>query len=183
MSTPLRASHPLPLLQNVRVAAPCPMRWEDLTPTGDSHTRHCDRCNLNVHNLSGITAGAAEALLRSSLNPDGTAARVCAAVFRRADGTVLTADCPVGVAALRAKARRAAVRVAAAVGLTAAVSWAAARAGGGAPFAHAQPLTAAARALRGQPVLGAPSRMVMGDVGPSLQPPPPVLGWLPGGRR
>ncbi|MFT3687140.1 MAG: hypothetical protein QM783_19825 [Phycisphaerales bacterium] len=181
----MSTTHSLPLLQNVRIASPCPMRWEDLTPTGDAHTRHCDRCHLNVHNLSGMSADDAESLLRSATNDDGTGKhRLCAAIFRRADGTVLTADCPVGIAALCAKARRTAARVAAAIGLTTVVSWAAARESSRLPFAQVQPLTAIANALRGQPVATPPSPMVLGDIGPSAPTPAgPVIKWLEGAKQ
>lgn len=173
----------LPLLQSARIASPCPMRWEDLTPTGDSRTRHCDKCNLNVHNLSGMTAQDAEALLRSALNEDGTKKhRLCTGFYRRADGTILTADCPVGLAAVRARTHRAIARVAAAIGLTTLATWAAARESGGVAFARTQPLTAVANYLRGAPVTPPASAiMVLGDVRtPAPTPAPPVLNWLPG---
>ena len=173
----------LPLLQNVRIASPCSMRWEDLPPTSDAHTRHCDKCRLNVHNLSGMSADDAESLLRSALNDDSTRKhRLCAAIFRRADGTVITADCPVGIAVLRAKARRTVARVAAAIGLTTLVSWAAARSSPGLPFAQIQPLTGIANALRGKPVAPPPSAlMALGDVAPPRpQPAGPVVKWLEG---
>jgi hypothetical protein len=41
--------------------------------------------------------------------------RLCARIYRRSDGTVLTSDCPVGVAAIRARAVQAAGRAAAAL--------------------------------------------------------------------
>ncbi|MBY0307218.1 MAG: hypothetical protein K2Q09_00605, partial [Phycisphaerales bacterium] len=111
-------SIPLPLLDRVRVASPCNARWEDMR--GDGRVRRCDRCSLNVYNLSALGRAEAEALLERHFNADGTqkAGRFCAQLYRRADGTVLTADCPVGLAALRAAVRRATIRVAAAVGLT-----------------------------------------------------------------
>lgn len=98
----------LPLLSQVRIASPCPARWEDMR--GDAVTRHCAQCDLDVHNLSAMTAERAEAFLREKM---GTG-RLCARIFRRADGTILTADCPVGLALWRKRARWAAGRVAAA---------------------------------------------------------------------
>jgi hypothetical protein len=100
----------LPLLDRVTVASPCTARWEDMT--GDERTRHCAQCSLRVHNLSLMTTDEAEALLQSK--GDG---RLCVRFYRRADGTVLTQDCPVGLAAARARVRRIAGRIAAALGL------------------------------------------------------------------
>jgi hypothetical protein len=99
-------------LDQIKVASPCSMRWEDMTPVGDGLTvRHCASCSLNVHNLSAMKRGEAEALV---VNAQG---RLCGAFFRRADGTVLTRDCPVGLRAARARAARLVGRLAAAVGL------------------------------------------------------------------
>lgn len=179
----------LPLLQQARVASPCSMRWEDMTPTGETHTRRCEQCNLNVHNFADMTGEQAEAILRASLNPDGTRKhRVCAGIYRRADGTILTADCPVGLAAVRARAHRAVARIAAAIGLTALVTWAAARESNRYAFAHTQPLTAMAAFLRGEPVTpplpALPATMDYGDIAlPTPQPAPPVLNWLDTGTK
>lgn len=99
----------LSLLDRVQIASPCPAKWEDMA--GDDMTRHCSQCDLDVHNLSAMTREQAEAFLRSHL--DG--GRVCGRVYRRSDGTILTRDCPVGLAAIRARARRTFGRVAAAL--------------------------------------------------------------------
>ncbi|MCC6660018.1 MAG: hypothetical protein IT437_03940 [Phycisphaerales bacterium] len=102
----------LGLLDSVRIASPCPMRWEHMSPVGDGRTtRHCGQCDLHVHNLSAMTRDEAESFLASRAG----GGRTCAGFFRRADGTILTRDCPVGVRALRAAAVRTAGRVAAAV--------------------------------------------------------------------
>lgn len=172
----------LPLLQRIQIASPCSARWEDMK--GDDRKRHCERCSLDVHNIAGLSEQEAESLLRSALNDDGTSKRrLCAAIFRRSDGTILTADCPVGLAAVRAKTRRAVARAAAAIGLTTLVAWVAARETNRYAFAHTQPLTAVANYLRGGPVMPpAPTRMVLGDVYvPPAQPAPPVLNWLGNG--
>lgn len=117
----------LPLLQRIQIASPCPVRWDDMQPCGDDRKRHCAQCDLDVYNIAGMSETEAEALLRASFDQDGTPRhRLCAQIYRRADGTVLTKDCPVGVAALRAKARRATVRIAAALGITSLVAYAAA---------------------------------------------------------
>jgi hypothetical protein len=98
----------LDLLERVSIASPCPARWEDMA--GDAVARHCASCDLDVFNLSAMTRDEANAFLRS--RTDG---RLCARLYRRADGTVLTRDCPAGLAAARARVVRAACRAAAAL--------------------------------------------------------------------
>lgn len=80
-------------LRNVRVAAPCPANWESMC--GNEQVRFCAQCNLNVYNLSGMTRPEAEAFVTRA---EG---RVCIRFFRRADGTILTQNCPVGWRALK----------------------------------------------------------------------------------
>lgn len=76
----------LELLARVRIASPCPMKWSDMQ--GDEKKRLCGQCNLHVHKVSALTTAEAVALFRQ---PSG---RVCALLFRRFDGTVMTKDCP-----------------------------------------------------------------------------------------
>lgn len=109
----------LPLLDRAQVAAPCPAKWEDMT--GDDKIRHCALCSLNVHNFSAMSRDEAEGILARHFNADGSpiesAGRVCGGFYRRADGTYLLQDCPTGLAAIKARARWAWMRVTAAVGL------------------------------------------------------------------
>jgi hypothetical protein len=81
----------LTLLDDVRIASPCPANWEDMA--GDDRSRHCSACDRTVYDLSAMTASEAVALIREK---EG---RLCARLFRRSDGRVLTADCPVGLRA------------------------------------------------------------------------------------
>lgn len=81
----------LPVLEDVSVATPCDVSWAEMR--GDSDTRFCDKCAKHVHNLSMMSRAEAEALVMSIAN--GQAA--CIRFYRRADGTMLTQDCPVGV--------------------------------------------------------------------------------------
>jgi len=137
----------LPMLSRVQIAAPCHARWEDMT--GDERSRHCAECNLKVHNVAGLSESEAEALLRAAFDDDGTQReRLCMRIYRRADGTILTAQCPVGLGVLRARARRTAVRVAAAVGLTGVVSaLAAAELRSGVTVAGWRPISAVAKLI------------------------------------
>src|SRR5579864_8307660 len=99
------------MLDRVSIAAPCSADWESMPGTG--RVRHCAQCNKNVYNLSAMTRREAEALLRE------TEGRLCARLYRRADGTILTENCPVG---LRAIGRRISRMAGAAMSAFAAVS-------------------------------------------------------------
>ena len=71
-----------------RIASPCPARWSDMK--GDERVRHCGLCRLNVYNVEGMTRAQAERLLSE------TEGRLCLRISRRADGTLITKDCPIG---------------------------------------------------------------------------------------
>lgn len=68
--------------------------------TGDDRVRHCDLCSLHVYNIAEMSRTDAEALIAN------TEGRICARVFRRADGTIITRDCPVGLRAIRRRVAR-----------------------------------------------------------------------------
>jgi hypothetical protein len=95
------------LLSRVDVATPCRADWESMS--GDDKKRFCSLCKLHVHNLSAMSEGEAEAFVRQAEVERAGGGRVCVRFYRRADGTVLTQDCPVGVAA-RVRRRVVAVR-------------------------------------------------------------------------
>lgn len=94
------------LLDRVRVAAPCSADWAEMR--GDERVRFCERCSLNVYNLSAMTRREAE---RVVVRSEG---RLCVRFYRRADGTTLTRNCPVGLRALKRRASRVTSAVAAA---------------------------------------------------------------------
>lgn len=83
-------------LNNLKIASPCSQDWNEMI--GDDRTRYCGACKLNVHNLSGMTRDEAENLLTNS------SGRLCVRFYQRADGTVLTQDCPVGWAKIKQRA-------------------------------------------------------------------------------
>ncbi len=87
----------MPVLDNLQVAAPCKADWNKMV--GDEHARFCGQCEKNVYNLSSLTRAAAEALL---IEKEG---KLCVRYYQRADGTILTADCPDGVARRRRRVR------------------------------------------------------------------------------
>ena len=85
-------------LEGVRVAAPCPADWEKMV--GDERVRYCGQCSLHVYNLSGMTKREAEGLVA---NAEG---RLCVRYYQRADGSILTRNCPVGLRALKQRVSR-----------------------------------------------------------------------------
>lgn len=97
----------LGMLESIRIASPCHADWDSMS--GNDQVRFCSDCRLNVYNLSAMTQAEAESLV---LRTEG---RLCARFYRRADGTVLTRDCPVGLRALRYKATAGLARFAAAI--------------------------------------------------------------------
>lgn len=85
-------------INKLRIASPCGVGWENMI--GDERVRHCDSCRLNVYNVAGMTSGEAESLIA---NHEG---RLCVRLHKRADGTVLTKDCPVGFRAYQKRISR-----------------------------------------------------------------------------
>jgi len=86
------ARRTLPTLDNLTVASPCTVSWDRML--GNGRVRECADCSKQVFNISHMSRADAEVLLRE--RTEG----VCVRFYRRFDGTILTADCPVG---LRAK--------------------------------------------------------------------------------
>ncbi|MGH9820012.1 MAG: hypothetical protein ACRD43_07560 [Pyrinomonadaceae bacterium] len=84
-------------LNNIRIASPCSANWTEMF--GNERKRFCGECKLNVYNLSGMSAQDAEDLVRNS---EG---RLCVRFYRRADGSVITQNCPVGWAKVKQRAR------------------------------------------------------------------------------
>jgi hypothetical protein len=82
-------------LEAIRIATPCSADWNKMQ--GDERARFCQTCAKNVYNPSGMTRDQAENLIREG--------DVCVRFYRRADGTILTDDCP-------SRSKRCAVRFA-----------------------------------------------------------------------
>ncbi len=80
-------------LDNVRIASPCSVDWNEMI--GDNRRRFCGDCKLNVYNLSDMTRTEAENLI---MNAEG---RLCVKFYKRADGSIITQDCPVGWARVK----------------------------------------------------------------------------------
>lgn len=85
-------------LKNLKIAAPCPADWNGMI--GNDRIRFCGQCSLNVYNLSEMSRRDAEDLINRS---EG---RLCVRYYQRNDGTILTDNCPVGLRAIRKRAKR-----------------------------------------------------------------------------
>jgi hypothetical protein len=85
-------------VNNLRIASPCSMNWNDMS--GDERARFCNACKLNVYNFSEMTAKEVEKFV---LQKEG---RICGKLYKRADGTVITKDCPTGLRAVRRQVMR-----------------------------------------------------------------------------
>jgi hypothetical protein len=99
------APRPEETLSRVSVAKPCSASWDEML--GGDRVRSCEHCRKKVYNLSAMTAEEAVALVRQA---EG-GRQVCVRFYRRADGTMLTQDCPVGLARVRRRVARAAAAV------------------------------------------------------------------------
>ena len=84
-------------LNNIKIASPCSADWNEMY--GDERKRFCGECKLNVYNLSGMTRDEAESLI---MKAEG---RLCVRFYRRADGSVITQDCPVGWAKVKQRTK------------------------------------------------------------------------------
>ena len=84
-------------LDNIKIASPCQADWNEMY--GDNRKRFCGDCKLNVYNLSGMTRDEAESLI---MNAEG---RLCVRFYKRADGSVITQDCPVGWAKVKQRTK------------------------------------------------------------------------------
>ncbi len=76
------------ILDEIRVATPCRADWDKMT--GDDKSRFCQSCQKNVYNVAMMSRDEALALIAEK---EGS---LCVRLSRRADGTLITNDCPVG---------------------------------------------------------------------------------------
>ena len=75
--------------RRIQIASPCPENWESMF--GDEKVRHCEKCQLNVFNLSEMSRDEAEMIL-ARYGSDG----LCVRYYQRDDGKVMFKDCPDG---------------------------------------------------------------------------------------
>lgn len=89
-------------LEAMQVASPCDRDWNAMR--GDDSARFCQSCAKHVYNLSGMTRAEAENLIRSH-ERDMAEGEFCIRLSRRADGTIITDNCPIGLRRFRNAAR------------------------------------------------------------------------------
>ncbi|HBQ15524.1 MAG: hypothetical protein RLP09_43865 [Sandaracinaceae bacterium] len=99
------------VVHGARGAHSCPAPWAGMV--GDGAVRECGLCDRKVYDFAGLTALEATRLV---LESEGA---LCARLFRRKDGKLLTADCGPG---RRRHRRRLTVLGAAAAAVTGAVA-------------------------------------------------------------
>jgi carboxypeptidase family protein len=78
--------------QDVRIASPCTADWDGMA--GDDRARYCPQCQRVVYNFSALSKAEVERVVTER---EG---RLCARFYQRADGTMLTNDCPATVRAV-----------------------------------------------------------------------------------
>ena len=143
-------------LDNIHIASPCSANWDEMF--GDARKRFCGDCKLNVYNLSEMTRSEAEDFVSQS---EG---RICVRYFSRADGTVITKNCPVGWQAVKERVSRVA---------TACFSVLAGLFGGLFAFGMFKSET---RHTMGTMPVNTSNRHVMGDMAPIDRPAHPIQG-------
>ncbi|MDP3508888.1 MAG: hypothetical protein Q8T09_12935 [Candidatus Melainabacteria bacterium] len=84
-------------MKNIMIASPCTVDWN--TMDGDDSVRVCGACKHNVYDTSKLTSKEIVDLMARD-------SKACLKIYRRADGTLLTEDCPFGLRTLRRGARR-----------------------------------------------------------------------------
>lgn len=153
-------------LEDVRVASPCQADWNKMD--GDAQARFCGSCAKHVYNLSSMTRAEAEQLVTEK---EG---QLCVRFYQRADGTMLTSDCNVGVAAFSMKLRDARFSplrlVAVAACAVAALLPASVRAQAADAMQRMPLISKIARCVAPQRTAGVPQ--IMGDIAPSATPMP-----------
>jgi hypothetical protein len=79
----------------LKVASPCNANWDAMT--GDEAIRFCGLCKKNVYQISNMTNDQVEELLADA------GEKKCGRFYQRKDGTLVTADCSVGLKRKRRK--------------------------------------------------------------------------------
>ena len=76
------------LLNQAFIETPCESSWDKMT--GNDSVRFCGQCSLNVYNIANLTDKEAEAVFAKGREQG----RVCARLYRRPDGTIMTDNGP-----------------------------------------------------------------------------------------
>lgn len=81
------------ILDDVVIAAPCPISWDNMT--GDDRVRHCSGCDKHVYNIADMTDAEASDFFTKNGSVE------CVRIFRRTDGKIMTDNCPKGLRIIR----------------------------------------------------------------------------------
>lgn len=111
------------VMKRAQIAEPCQAKWEEMQ--GNDKMRFCGDCRLHVLNAAAMTDEEVVAAITRAQRGE----RVCMRLYKRADGTLLTENCPVGLRRLRDRARKVASFVAGALSMLLSVAVSAAPAG------------------------------------------------------
>jgi TonB family protein len=87
------------LLSQAFIETPCESSWDKMT--GNDSVRFCGQCSLNVYNIANLTDKEAEAVFAKGREQG----RVCARLYRRPDGTIMTDNCPRSLRKIRDASR------------------------------------------------------------------------------
>lgn len=143
------------MMKRTSLASPCSARWDEMT--GDEKARHCSQCKLDVLNAESMTDEEVTQAIMSLV----AGKRVCMRIFRRADGTILTKDCPIGARKIKERLRTAAGWLAGGLSILLASAAAAQSKGGDCdpkkkekPLWHSQVTADAPAAANGKPPAG-----------------------------
>ena len=73
-------------LNLIEIPKPCEVPWDSMQ--GNERVRFCDQCSKNVYNISDVSETEAMKLL---IDNEG---KVCISMLKRADGTIVSDNCP-----------------------------------------------------------------------------------------
>ena len=85
-------------LDRVSIPIQCHADWDLMS--GDDRVRYCKVCEKSVYNLSALTRRQTETLVAEH------GGKLCARIYQRPDGSILTQNCPEGMRGLSAKITR-----------------------------------------------------------------------------
>ena len=86
------------IINNLKIASPCQMNWDEMQHTPEAAVRFCGDCRKHVYDVAKMSAMETYLLLQKADMGGGSA---CLQLYRRADGTVISDDCPVGLRRIR----------------------------------------------------------------------------------
>jgi hypothetical protein len=86
------------IINNLKIASPCPMMWSDMQRTPEEAIRFYGDYRKNVYDVSKMSARETALIVQKA---EISGASTCMQLYQRADGTIITDDCPVGLRRIR----------------------------------------------------------------------------------